>query len=109
MNSPVQHKYLTKLQCCPTSDGAAAVIVVSDKFLAAHPELRSQAVEIVAQALATDDVAQLGGSDMELIGAEMTRVAARKVYEQGGITPQDVQVVELHDCFSANEMYRPRG
>jgi sterol carrier protein 2 len=104
MASPSQHKYLTKLQCCPTSDGAAAVILCSQKFLDAHPHLKSQAIEIVGQALTTDDVALLGGSAIELVGAEMTRKAATKVYEEASIGPKDVQVIECHDCFSANEL-----
>jgi len=104
MASPVQHKYLTKLQCCPTSDGAAAVIICSQNFLDKHPELKVQAVEIAGQSMATDDVALLGGSAIELVGAEMTRRAANMVYKESGIGPKDVQVVECHDCFSANEM-----
>ena len=105
MASPSLHKYLTKLQCCPTSDGAAAVVLCSQTFLDAHPQLKSQAIEIAGQAMATDDAALLGGSAIELVGAEMTRRAARVVYKQSGIGPKDVQVVECHDCFSANEMY----
>jgi len=105
MASPSLHKYLTKLQCCPTSDGAAAVVLCSQKFLDDHPELKSQAIEIAGQSMATDDAALLGGSAIELVGAEMTRRAANIVYKQSGIGPQDVQVVECHDCFSPNEMY----
>jgi sterol carrier protein 2 len=66
--------------------------------------LRSQAIEILAQALATDDVALLEGSAIELVGAEMTRRAAENAYKESGIGPNDVQVIECHDCFSANEM-----
>ena len=57
--------------------------------------------------MATDDVALLGGSAIELVGAEMTRRAASDVFKEAGIGPDDVQVVECHDCFSANEMYVP--
>jgi sterol carrier protein 2 len=105
MASPPQHKFMTKLQCCPTSDGSAAVVLCSQEFLASHPELKSQAIEIAGQAMATDDVALLGGSAIELVGAEMTRRAADLVYKQAGVGPKDIQVVECHDCFSANEMY----
>ena len=103
--STSQHKYLTKLQCCPTSDGAAAVVLCSQKFLDNHSHLNVQAVEIAGQALATDDVALLGESAIELVGAEMTRLAAKIAFRDAGIGPKDVQVVECHDCFSANEMY----
>ena len=105
MASPVMYKFMTKLQCCPTSDGAAAVILCSQKFLDEHPQLQSQAIEIAGQAMATDDVLQLGGSDIEIVGAEMTRRAAAVTYKESGIGPNDVHVVECHDCFSANEMY----
>ena len=43
-------------------------------------------------------------SSIELTGADMTRKAAKRVYEKAGITANDIQVVELHDCFSANEV-----
>jgi len=104
LSSPVQHKFMTKLQCCPTSDGSAAVILCSQKFLDSHPELKPQAIEIAAQAMATDDPALLDGSAIELVGAEMTRRAAGEVFREAGVGAQDVQVVECHDCFSANEM-----
>jgi sterol carrier protein 2 len=99
------HDFMTKLQCCPTSDGAASVILCSQKFLDANPHLKGQAIEIAGQTMATDSVAQLGGSSMELIGMTMTQRAAAMVYQESGLTPDDVDVVELHDCFSANEMY----
>jgi len=57
--------------------------------------------------MATDDVALLSGSAIELVGAEMTRRAANDVFKEADIGPDDVQVVECHDCFSANEMYVP--
>jgi sterol carrier protein 2 len=105
MASPKMHDFMTKLQCCPTSDGAAAVVLCSEKFLDEHPQLRCQAIEIAGQALATDSAALFGGSAIELVGVEMTRRAAAMVYKESGINPEDVQVVECHDCFSANEMY----
>jgi sterol carrier protein 2 len=105
MASPKMHDFMTKLQCCPTSDGAAAVVLCSEKFLDQHPQLKGQAVEIAGQALATDSVSLFGGSAIELVGMEMTRQAAAMVYKESGIDPDDVQVVECHDCFSANEMY----
>ena len=58
--------------------------------------------------MATDDVALLEGSAIELVGAEMTRRAAGDVFKEAGVGPEDVQVVECHDCFSANEMYVPK-
>ncbi|CAI2175554.1 9511_t:CDS:2 [Funneliformis geosporum] len=103
-SSPQIFGPLTKLQCCPTSDGSAAVIVASEKFVIEN-NLQSQAIEIVAQAMATDSPDLLEKrSSIELAGVDMTRKAAKQVYEQAGISADDIQVVELHDCFSANEL-----
>ncbi|KAG0351552.1 sterol carrier protein 2 [Podila minutissima] len=94
---------LTKLQCCPTSDGSACVILASEKFVREN-NLQDQAVELVAQSMATDSPKLFNESSIELAGADMTRRAAAEVFAKAGIKPTDVQVVELHDCFSANEL-----
>ncbi|AQA22322.1 beta-ketoacyl synthase, N-terminal domain protein [Rhodococcus sp. MTM3W5.2] len=95
---------LTKLQCSPTSDGSGAVIVAGEAFVDEH-DLAGQAVEIVGQAMVTDMESTFADrSAISLVGADMTRVAARKVYEQAGIDASDVDVIELHDCFSTNEL-----
>ena len=100
---------LTKLQCCPTSDGGGAAILASEDFVRAHG-LQDKAVEIVGQAMTTDYESSFdSGSDMKLVGFDMTAAAARKVYEESGYGPEDVDVVELHDCFSANEMITYEG
>jgi sterol carrier protein 2 len=104
VGSATVHGPLTKLQCCPTSDGGAAVVVASEAFVKARG-LQDQAVEIVAQAMATDSSQPFRtGSSMEVAGIGMTRRAAAQVYEQSGVRPSQVGVVELHDCFSANEL-----
>ncbi|KAI9598388.1 thiolase-like protein [Syncephalis fuscata] len=97
------HGPLTMLQCCPTSDGSAAAILVSEAFVREH-RLEAQAVELAGQTMATDSPKALKGSAIELAGADMTRCAAEQVYKQTGISPSQVGVVELHDCFSANEL-----
>ena len=104
MSSQSVHSPLTKLQCCPTSDGGAAAILVSESFLATRPELRSQAILIAGQCLATDNLSLFDRSSIGLVGYEMTQRAARTAMSQAGVRPQDATVVELHDCFSANEM-----
>lgn len=103
MESRMIHDPLTKLQCSPTSDGAAAAIVASERFVIEHG-LQDQAVEIAGMAMVTDTASTFTGSDIELVGASMSRSAAEKVYAQAGIGASDVQVIELHDCFSANEI-----
>jgi acetyl-CoA acyltransferase len=94
---------LTKLQCSPTSDGSAAAILASEAFVDSHG-LAGQATEIVGQAMTTDFDSTFDGTAKGLIGYHMNVAAARGVYEQSGLGPQDFQVIELHDCFSANEL-----
>ncbi|KAL2116511.1 hypothetical protein VTJ04DRAFT_8679 [Mycothermus thermophilus] len=104
MKSPMIHEPLTKLQCCPTSDGGAAAVLVSQAFLDARPHLKSQAVLIAGQGMATDSPALFSKSAIDLVGRDMTQRAAQVAMEEAGVTPKDFAVCELHDCFSANEM-----
>ena len=95
---------LTRLQCSPTSDGSGAAIVVSEEFVEKHG-LAGQAVEIVGQAMVTDMLSTFETHRArDIVGADMSKKAASLVYEQAGITPDDIDVIELHDCFSANEL-----
>jgi acetyl-CoA acyltransferase len=94
---------LTKLQCSPTSDGSAAAVLASEGFVESHG-LAGQAVEIVGQAMTTDFASTFDGSAKNVIGYDMNVQAAQQVYDQSGLGPQDFQVIELHDCFSANEL-----
>lgn len=103
-SSPVVHSVSTKLTCCPTSDGAAAAVLISERYLKSHPNLLQQAVEIAGQSLKTDVNNVFNGSSIALVGDGMTREAVNEVYNSAGITSNDVQVVELHDCFAANEL-----
>ncbi|CEJ93950.1 Putative Nonspecific lipid-transfer protein, mitochondrial [[Torrubiella] hemipterigena] len=102
--SPMIFEPLTKLQCCPTSDGGAAAILVSQAFLDARPHLKSQAVLIAGQCIATDSPSLFSRSSIDLVGKDMTTFAVKEAMGQAGITPKDVKIVELHDCFSANQM-----
>ncbi|KAI8164662.1 Non-specific lipid-transfer protein [Colletotrichum sp. SAR 10_70] len=95
---------LTKLQCCPTSDGGAAAVLVSQAFLDERPHLKDQAVLVAGQCLATDAPSLFSRSAIDLMGFEMTQHAVKAALSEAGVTQNDVQVVELHDCFSANEM-----
>ncbi|KAG5319576.1 NLTP protein, partial [Pseudoatta argentina] len=104
MNSPKIFGPLTKLQCCPTSDGAAAVILANEDFVYKH-HLESQAVEILAMEMSTDLSSTFNTqSCMNIVGYDMTRNAAEKVFTSTRYRPIDVDVIELHDCFSANEL-----
>ncbi len=104
LGAPLVYDPLTKLQCCPTSDGSGAAILASEDFVKKH-NLQAQAVEIAGMAMATDFPSSFSEkSCIKLIGADMSKAAAQKVYDQSGLGPEDVDVVELHDCFSANEL-----
>jgi acetyl-CoA acetyltransferase len=102
MSSPRIFGPLTRLQCCPPTCGAAAAVLVSEKFRRENP---GRYVEIAAQAMTTDPESSFEGKSlMRAIGFDMARNAARIVYEKAGIGPEDVDVVELHDCFTTNEV-----
>jgi acetyl-CoA acetyltransferase len=103
-DAPMIYAPLTKLQCSPTSDGSAAVILASERFVDEHG-LWARAIEIVGQAMVTDMSSSFEDrSAISIVGGKMTARAAAEVYEQAGVGPDEVDVIELHDCFSANEL-----
>ena len=93
---------LTRFQCCPPTCGAAAAVLCSDEF--AKKNGLSKPVYIAAQAMTTDYASSFGDSMIKMVGYDMAVKCAEKVYEQAGLGPKDVDVVELHDCFTANEV-----
>uniref|UniRef100_UPI0035ADBEE6 lipid-transfer protein n=1 Tax=Hylemonella sp. TaxID=2066020 RepID=UPI0035ADBEE6 len=94
---------MTRLMACPPTCGAAAAIVCSEAFAQRHGLDRS--VRIRAQAMTTDTAKTFESRDMrEVVGFSMAKEAARQVYESAGIGPEDVDVIELHDCFAHNEL-----
>ncbi len=103
-SAPMVYEPLTKLQCCPTSDGAGAAIVASADFVRKHG-LEGKAIEIAGMAMTTDLPSSFEEkSSIKLVGFDMSRKAAQRVYEQSGVGPEQLDVVELHDCFSCNEL-----
>lgn len=107
MASPVIYEpSLTRFMACPPTCGAAAAIVCSEAFARKHG--LSNLVEIVGQGLTTD-TPEMWTSAMNVVGQSMTRAAANAAYEQAGLGPQDVDVVELHDCFTPNEVITYEG
>ncbi|XP_063230568.1 sterol carrier protein 2 [Bacillus rossius redtenbacheri] len=104
LNAPQIFGPLTKLQCSPTSDGSAAAILASADFVHAHG-LESQAVEVLGMEMSTDLPTTFSdNSCIKMVGYDMTKHAADRLFRKTGCCPRDVQVVELHDCFSANEL-----
>lgn len=94
---------LTRFQCCPPTCGAAAAILCSDDFAKKHG--LTPVVNIAGQVMTTDFTSSFEGhSMMKMIGYDMAKAAAEQLYEKTGTGPNDIQVVELHDCFTANEL-----
>ncbi|MCV6621248.1 MAG: lipid-transfer protein [Cellvibrionaceae bacterium] len=98
--------YLTRTMCCPPTCGAGAAIVCSEEFAKKHNN--DGGVKILSQAMATD-TPQTWDNPIDLIGADMTRRASKQVFEQAGVDINDVDVVELHDCFTTNEVVTYEG
>jgi acetyl-CoA acetyltransferase len=107
MNSEEVFDPLTRYQCCPPTCGAAAAILCSDDF--AKKMGITKPVYIAAQAMTTDYKSSFEDSMIKMVGFDMTKNAAKQAYEQAGLGPKDVQVVELHDCFTANEILTYEG
>jgi acetyl-CoA acetyltransferase len=88
---------LTLLQCCPSAvDGAAALVLTTRR-----PERRSKPVRVLASAV------QSGRQDVgteDILAAEITARAARLAYEEAGVMPSDLDMVELHDAFTIAEL-----
>jgi sterol carrier protein 2 len=94
---------MTRLMACPPTCGGAAAVLVSEKFAGQHGLRRD--VRIAAQVMTTDTASTFGAGDMmQVVGYDMARDAASRVYQAAGIGPDDLDVVELHDCFAQNEL-----
>ncbi|GAA10557.1 putative acetyl-CoA acyltransferase [Gordonia alkanivorans NBRC 16433] len=89
--------------CCPTGDGAAAVVLVSDaKLKTLDPDVRRRAVKISASVMTSDP--WVDGGQVQPDVNTLTRLAADQAYEIAGIGPDDLDLVELHDCFATAEL-----
>jgi sterol carrier protein 2 len=102
-DQPIWPGVMTRLMACPPTCGAAAAVLVSETYARRHGI--APRVRILAQAMTTDTPATFESrSMMQLVGYDMAREAARRVYEQAGVGPDDIDVCELHDCFAQNEL-----
>jgi acetyl-CoA acetyltransferase len=94
---------MTRPMACPPTCGGAAAILVSADFAKKHNVNRH--VRIAAQAMTSDRPVALESKDMiELVGRDMAVRAAKEVYDDAGVGPEDIRVAELHDCFAHNEV-----
>jgi acetyl-CoA acetyltransferase len=93
----------TLVMCCPTGDGAAAaVLVTGEKLKTLSKEQQRRAVKISASVLTTDPWTP--NSQVQPDVNTLTRNAAKQAYEQAGVSPKDLDLVELHDCFATAEL-----
>ena len=94
---------MTRLMACPPTCGGAAAILVSENFANKHGI--DSSIRILAQSMTTDYESTFADRDMmQLVGYDMSKEAAKNVYHQAGVDVQDIDVVELHDCFAHNEL-----
>lgn len=103
LSSPLIYDPLTRLQCCPPSCGAAAALICSESFAKAN-NLNCD-VFIAGQSMTTDYQTTFEDHDMrKVVGYDMAKQAAKNVFEETGVSPKDIKVCELHDCFTTNEL-----
>ncbi|KAL3108507.1 hypothetical protein niasHT_015429 [Heterodera trifolii] len=105
INARKIYDYMGLLECSPTSDGAAAVVICSERFLEKNPRLKGQAVEIVGIELGTDEPSVFSErSNIKMVGFDLIKRISERLYTKSGIKPDQIQVMELHDCFAPNEL-----
>ncbi|OGG26470.1 hypothetical protein A2960_06350 [Candidatus Gottesmanbacteria bacterium RIFCSPLOWO2_01_FULL_39_12b] len=98
LKSPVIASPLKLLDCSPITDGAAAIILTRNKKAA----IRNKTVSIIASVVATDTLGLAEREDLSSLKASV--IAAKNAYHQSGISPKDIDVVEVHDCFTIAEI-----
>lgn len=99
---------MTRLMACPPTCGAAAAVIVSERFAKKHG-LRTD-VKVAGQVMTTDTPSTFeANSMMQVVGYDMTAAGAKQLYEQTGLGAEDMDVVELHDCFAHNELITYEG
>lgn len=99
---------MTRLMACPPTCGAAAAVIVSESF-AKKQGLRTD-VRIAGQVMTTDTPSTFEANNMmQVVGYDMTAAASEQLYEQTGLGADDMDVVELHDCFAHNELITYEG
>ncbi|HEY0938902.1 MAG TPA: thiolase family protein [Steroidobacter sp.] len=101
LDSPMIADPLTRSQCCPTADGAAAVVLVSDRIAASLP----RAIRVRSLVLTSGDYE----GPVDLAHWETDRLTAQLAYERASVGPQDVNVVECHDAFTISELLHCEG
>jgi acetyl-CoA C-acetyltransferase len=94
MKSPCVADPLKLYDCSPISDGAAAIILTGKKVRGG--------ISIVASSVASDTLSLSRRENLTELSA--TRLSSQKAYKEAGVTPKDIDVCEVHDCFSIAEI-----
>jgi acetyl-CoA acyltransferase len=93
----------TLLMCCPTGDGAAALVLVSEERLRSlSADQQRRAVKLSASVMTSDPWTETDQVQPDV--NTLTRAAADQAYEESGVDPKDLDLVELHDCFATAEL-----
>lgn len=101
MNDPAISGPLTRLQCCPVGEGAAAVIVASEDAITRLGIDRRRCVRVLSSAQRTEVVYEESSN----FDAELTRQTTAQAISEAGIAAKDLDVIELHDAFSVEEIF----
>ena len=99
--SPAVVDPITKLHCCAPTSGAAAAVFCSQTFARRHG--LNSTVVLSAMALVSDHPDAFQAGPIAAVGSKIAAAAAAEAYEGTGVSPADIDVVELHDCFTINE------
>ena len=97
--SPTVSHPLNLYDCCPVTDGACAVLITAEDV---SEQFTDDPIRVAGTGLSTDSF--LRGDDAALTNFPASRKASSRAYEQAGIGPDDVDVAEVHDCFSITEI-----
>jgi acetyl-CoA acetyltransferase len=100
--SPKLFRNLRKNYACPPSCGAAAVVVCTSEFAATHGICAS--VRLAGRGWCSDKREYFNGNVLDVMFQALSRDAASIAYEEAGVGPEDIDVIELHDCFASNEL-----
>jgi acetyl-CoA acetyltransferase len=92
---------LTRLQCCPVGEGAAAAIVASENAIAKLGIEHARCVRVLSSAQRTEVVYDESSN----FDAELTRQTTAQALREAGVAPMDLDVIELHDAFSVEETF----
>ena len=99
-NAPVVADPLNLYHCCPTSDGAAAVLVASEDVV---DEYTDDPIRVAGVGAASERVGLFQRDDYA--GIASSKKAGEKAYQDAGITPDDIDFAEIHDCFAIAELF----